>query len=907
MKHYAAALLLIAAFAVSNTLAAEPLQPQSSSSHLALHKGWAIQSSCKVPATGEQVSVPNFSTKGWVPAEIPSTVLAAQLAAGIFAKDFADPLVGKNLRKIPGTDYPIGSNFSNLPMSKDSPYACSWWYRTAFHLPVADANREMILHFKGINYHANIWLNGHRVADAKDIAGAYRIYEFNITSLAKPGAENVLAVEVTAPVETDLGINWVDWNPMPADKEMGLWGDVYLTSCGLISLSYPQAVTHFTDASLKLADLTLNVEAANQTAKHIEGRLTAWFDGIRVEQPVSLGPNENRTITFTPEQFPALRIKNPTPWWPSEMGTPALKMLHAEFTIAGKPSDHTSAHFGIREVTSEINDKGARLFHINGKPILIRGGGWSSDIFLRHNHERLETDFRYVRDMHLNTIRLEGKLETDDFFDLADQNGILVMAGWCCCDHWEHWDKWQPGDLDIARESLRTQALRLRSHPSLLVWLNGSDGPPPANVESAYISALKQSNWPNPNISSASATPTTVTGNSGVKMTGPYDYVSPNYWLIDHDKFGGAFGFNTETSPGPAIPTARCLKKMLTADHVWPMDDVWDFHAGGEDFKNLGVFNGALNATYGAPANLDDYVNKSQLMTYDGERAMFEGYARNKYASTGVIQWMLNNAWPSLIWHLYDYYQQPAGGYFGTKKACEPLHIQYSYDDHSVVFVNSTQDAVSGLVATAKVFDSNLKLTFQQSKTVKADSDTSQPVILVSPDAFSGSSLHYVQLDLRSTKGKSVSTNFYWIPAKHTDYDWAKTEYTHTPALAYEDMQALQQLPKVKLQVSAAEMPGSDHTSSEARVTIHNPSKNLALQVALELEAQPAATSLPTPILWEDNYFALMPGETRTVSVQYPNPTTSSAPRISVGGFNIAPQTIAPTVSVKGTDPATHQ
>ncbi len=889
MNRYAL-LLFTALSVVAAAFGGESAEP-AAGLRLALHKGWAMQSSCKLSAPdGVTISESGFATKSWIPAEVPTTVLAAQLAAGVFAKDFADPLVGKNFRKIPGTDYPIGSNFSNLPMSKDSPYACSWWYRTEFHVPAGDAGRQWALHFKGINYHANIWLNGKKVADAKDVAGAYRIYEFNVTAALRPGAMNVLAVETFAPIETDLGVNWVDWNPMPADKEMGLWGEVYLTSSGPVALRYPQAVTHLPDASLKYAEVTLNVETANQAAKPVEGKLSAWFDGVRVEQTVALAAGESRTITFAPEQFPALKLKNPTLWWPAEMGAPALQTLHAEFTVGGKRSDEASAHFGLREVTSEINDKGARLFRINGKPILIRGGGWSSDIFLRHNLQRLETDFAYVRDMHLNTIRLEGKLETDDFFDLADRHGILVMAGWCCCDHWEHWDKWQPGDLDIARESLRTQALRLRSHPSLLVWLNGSDGPPPANVESAYIAALKEAHWPNPSISSASGTPTTVTGNSGVKMTGPYDYVSPNYWLIDHDKFGGAFGFNTETSPGPAIPTAKCLKKMLDKTDAWPMDEVWDFHAGGEGFKNLGVFNGALRASYGNPANLDDYVNKSQLMTYDGERAMFEAYGRNKYAATGVIQWMLNNAWPSLIWHLYDYYQQPAGGYFGTKKACEPLHIQYSYDDHSVVLVNSTQSAVSGLVATAKVFDAALKPTFRQPKTVKAESDSSERVLLIPDEALSGDSIHYVQLELRTTAGKLVSANFYWIPAKHTEYDWAKTQYTHTPAFAYEDLKALQSLPKVALRATATSVATSGK-DDESRVTVHNPSHSLALQVALELETESAKGTVPAPILWEDNYFALMPGESRTVTVTYPHEAKPAS--IHLGGFNVVEASIA--------------
>jgi exo-1,4-beta-D-glucosaminidase len=282
----------------------------------------------------------------------------------------------------------------------------------------------------------------------------------------------------------------------------------------------------------------------------------------------------------------------------------------------------------------------------------------------------------------------------------------------------------------------KSKILRLRSHPSLLVWLNGSDNPPPANVEQAYIKVLHEAAWPNPYVSSASAKPTSVTGASGVKMTGPYDHVPPAYWLTDSSRYGGAFGFNTETSPGPAIPLKSSLRKMIPPDHVWPTDDVWNFHSGaGDQNPNLGHYNRAMDAIYGAPTGLDDYVTKSQAMAYDGERAMFEAYARNKYASTGVIQWMLNNAWPSVIWHLYDYFLQPAGGYFGAKEACEPVHVQYSYDNCSVAVVNNLYRDFSGLTVTAALYDFDLQQKFFRQAKLDAPADSVQQV-LVLPEIF---------------------------------------------------------------------------------------------------------------------------------------------------------------------------
>jgi exo-1,4-beta-D-glucosaminidase len=298
------------------------------------------------------------------------------------------------------------------------------------------------------------------------------------------------------------------------------------------------------------------------------------------------------------------------------MGSPKLYDLHTSFSIANAISDSQHKWVGIREITSAMTDNGARLFRVNGKPILIRGAGWAPDMMLRRNPKRLRAELQYVQDMNLNTIPLEGKIESDEFFKLADEKGILIMAGWCCCDLWEKWDEWNGDQLAVGSASLRSQSLRLRAHPSLLMWLNGSDKPPPPEVEQAYLQVLKETSWPNPIVSSASQTPAIFSGPSGMKMTGPYDYVPPSYWLIDM-KHGGAHGFNTETSPGPAVPPLNSLKKFIPPDHLWPIDEVWNFHAGMSRFKNLEKYNAALSAQYGPPKDLEDYNRKSQAMAYD--------------------------------------------------------------------------------------------------------------------------------------------------------------------------------------------------------------------------------------------------------------------------------------------------
>src|SRR4051812_12619826 len=452
-------LLLVQFFLASSLIAQEKTAAaHQATAHpveakLPLHQGWSLQSWAKVEAKGEVISTPQYAAKGWLAVAVPTTVVAAQVKDKIFP----DPYFGMNLRNLPGVNYPIGGNFSNIAMAPDSPYAVSWWYRKTFAVPAAYKGKSIWLKFNGINYRANIWLNGKQVANSDDVAGAWRTYEFNITKDAKPGAENVLAVQVFAPTEHDLAITFVDWNPAPPDKNMGSWRDVYLTTSGAVALRYPTVVSKLNPPTNDNAQLTVTAQVKNGTDQAVKGKLKGRIENVDFEQDVELGPNEAKDVAFTPEKFSQLVFSNPRLWWPTQMGKPNLYKLAMEFDVNGAVSDHSTTQFGIREMTSDLNSVGGRAFHVNGKNILIRGGGWSPDMMLRENSQRLHDEIRYVKDMGLNTIRLEGKLETEEFYQLTDSQGILVMAGWCCCDFWERWPRWQPADFEIAKQSLRDQ------------------------------------------------------------------------------------------------------------------------------------------------------------------------------------------------------------------------------------------------------------------------------------------------------------------------------------------------------------------------------------------------------------------------------------------------------------------
>lgn len=833
-------LLVFAAFVASTAAAAD--------SKLLLRQNWAIQSSADVREAGAALSAPGFCPpSAWHAATVPTTVFSALVAARVYP----DPYFGTNLRSVPGVTYNVGFNFSNAPMPAGSPFQKPWWFRTEFKLPAEFRGKTLWLNFDGINFRANVWLNGKQIAASDKLAGAWRLFQFDITAVAKPGAANALAVEIFPPEPGDLAVTFVDWNPMPPDKGMGLWRDVSITATGPVAIRYPVVTTHLAGNG---AQLGIRAEVTNASAQALDGILKGKIERMELSQAVKLAPRETKVIHFSP-----LQVETPRLWWPVQVGPQNLYPLDLAFESSGKVSDTSHTEFGIREVTSELDPKGHRLFHINGKNILIRGAGYTFDMLLRSSPERQEAELRYVRDMNLNAIRFEGKLEDDHFLELCDRMGILVLAGWCCCDHWEKWAQWDAEDEVIAAESLRDQLRRLGRHPAVFDWLYGSDNPPPPKIEQLYLDVIKQVEWPNPYQSSATDKKTPA-GRTGVKMTGPYEYVAPSYWLLD-TKAGGAHGFNTETSPGPAPPPIESLRRMLPPDKLWPLNSDWDYHAGGGQFKNISVFTEALDKRYGPSKSAEEYARKAQVMAYEGQRAMFEAFGRNKYTSTGVIQWMLNNAWPGMIWHLYDWYLRPGGSYFGAKKACEPLHVQYSYDDRSIVVVNSFYQPFANMKVVAAAYNLDMSVKFAREVKMDAEPDSSTRVFTL-PEIDGASATWFLSLKLEDPSDDVVSENFYWFSTTPETLQWDKGTWYTTPTKTFADYTALETLPPVRLKV---EPKSTDHSTT---VTITNPTKSLAFAVHLKVKNERDGEEI-LPVIWEDNYFALLPGQTRQVTATY--------------------------------------
>ena len=860
--------MIVDATGIGSTLPALPspgavdVPPPSNDGRTRLRDGWRLQSSSKVKDAGAVISTAGYRDSDWYAARVPGTVLAALVDAGVYT----EPYKSDTLRRIPAAEF-----------------ARAWWNRCEFELPRAPSAQRVFLGFDGINYRANVWLNGKLLAAEKDLRGTFRTYRFDVTALVERSGKNALAVEVFRPAANDLAINWWDWVYSPPDLNMGLYQDVYLRQTGPVVLQDLRLTTKVT--SVARANVTVSAIVYNPSDEPQRAMLAVRLDDRAARREVALAARESKTVVFEPATTRELAIDRPRLWWPAGLGRPELQTLAGKVSVGDSLSDQRTVRVGLREITSSTV-AGARLFSVNGQRVFLRGGGWASDLLLRWDSARTKTELAYALHLGLNMVRLEGKLESDDFYDQADEAGIVLLPGWMCCDVWEKHRTWSEAHRSIARESMQSQAARLRNHPSVAAFFIGSDKAPPPDVASSYAAALTSVDWPNPIVAAASAE-----GESGLKMTGPYDWVAPNYWLEDKAN-GGAFGFNSETGPGPAIPELEVMRSFMSQrelDDLWKNPNAAQFHAGAPGrefhFQTLRIFQNALRARLGPPASLEDWVKKAQLMNYEAERAQFEAFGVRKYTrATGVVHWLLNNPWPSLIWHLYDSSLLPAASFYGAKKANEPLHAVFAYDDRSVIVINNTLQAQPGLSVVARVFDLDGVERSSQTFAISVEPDASARTgTITEPAGIAGA--HFVELELRRG-AEVVSVNTYWLPARKDQHDFAASTWLYTPTVKFADLTGITKLAPATLKISMTRSTvGHD---AKAIVTLENTGKTPAFFLRLTLRKSAGGDAV-VPVFWDDNYVTLRPGARRALSVACPmGALEGGEPVVEIEGINTA-------------------
>jgi exo-1,4-beta-D-glucosaminidase len=899
------------------------MQGHDSEHERSLSRGWLIRTSIGVSAGGEAVSRPDFDTSGWIEASVPSTILATLVANG----RCPDPYTGMNLQAIPR-----------------EPFLSPWWYRTEFALAPAEARRTILLEFDGINYAADIWLNGRQIATAGQARGAFRRFQYDVSPAAVPGV-NVLAVKIAPPQPGDFSIGFVDWNPPAPDRNMGLFRPVRLRFCDGVSIENPLVRTDLNLDTLKEAWLTVSAEVANHGERAVRGVLEGRIEGMSFRQDVHLEPGATKTAIFAPDAYPDLHFANPRLWWPHDLGKPELYLLDLRFVVDAQVCDTRTVRFGIREVTDYWTPEGQRGFRVNGQEVLIKGAGWTDDLLLADTPETIAAEIQYVRHMGLNCIRCEGIWGKDQtLYDLCDQYGILVMAGWSC--HWEHEQYLgkpvderyggvtTPEDIELVSRSWRDQLLWLRNHPSIFVWAVASDKLPAPELEQKYRDIFRACDPTRPYLASTGGVgseqriickeelTSAVSGSSGVKMLGPYEYTPPVYWYTDTRR-GGAYGFNTETSPGAAVPTLESIRKMIPPDHLWPIDRYWDFHCGLNEFNTLDKYRRALAQRYGPAGGVEEFLRKAQTLNYELMRPMFEAFRVNRGRAgfpnatgrvwgpaTGVIQWMLNAAWPKMYWQLYDWYLMPTGAFYGAKKACEPQQLVYHYGDHCIYLLNDlpavgwvlnprvlSADGLpprglrthpTNLTSDIRVYDIESKLVLAARLPADTGNGTSKKVFQL-PHLDRLSNTYFLNLRLLDASNAEIARNFYWLSTKLDVLDYqAKVEpwEYHTLSKEYADLTLLNHLPPA--QVDVRYELGAN--GEEVRVELANRSDKIAFFLELLL-TEPESGEPIVPVFWQDNYVSLLPNETRVLSAALSQ--TRQAPVLTVRGWNIEPLVVS--------------
>jgi exo-1,4-beta-D-glucosaminidase len=853
-----------------------------------LAENWKLASATEAPADGAVISIASFKDARWHSIHrMPATVLEILQEDGVYSNLY------------------FGTNLLTVPQDL---YQQDWWYRTTFKAP---AGESYTLEFPGINYRAEIWLNGEKIADNKQVVGMYAAHELNVTQWIKRGSQNVLAVKVTPErliedvdgVElADSWYDWINWKYLGfkgrkrvntgagvsfvPDRNAGVWKPVYLRVTGAVSIGHP-----LVDSELLLAEstakLTVFANLRNLATQAVSGTLKGTISrpgkpAIHFEQSVTnLSAGEDREVAFAPEKFPGLVVTNPDLWWPYTMGNPALYDLQLEFVRNETLSDRSHIRFGIRKITQlrdndesfpDIGRGGNFYLQVNGRDFLVRGGDYTPDLLYRYDPEREADILRYAKDLGINFLRWESKISSEHVVELADEEGIPLMFGWMCCNQWEKWNEWSDEDRRVAPESMRSQILMLRPHASVFVWANGSDGRPPEPILQEYHGILSELHWQNTAVDTVSAFARGSNGEKmwdGIRMEGPYCWRPPNYWFSG--KYPATLGSNVEQGDNEHIPTLESLKKFIPADKLWPINETWFMHAGAWGGNStLSNTRLAVGHRYGPSTNVEDFVRKAQLAHYENTRAQFENFAASGWATHKMVgYWMLNSHWPSFYGNLIDYYLKPDGAYYGAKRGLRPLSVVFDYyatGDNSqarIIVFNQTPGDMRGLRVHVRVYDLDGKVRDDRSTNGIAVPFNGATQIMTLPRYPESSPVFFVRCQLFDDTGKLVVDNTYWQSQKDDDLGARSHDQVMTLRQdKWADMTALNSMPPVAVEMSASQTK----IGKESRVTIrlHNPAGHIAFFERASISADRDGDEI-LPIEYDDNYITVFPGETAEV------------------------------------------
>jgi Exo-beta-D-glucosaminidase Ig-fold domain/Glycosyl hydrolases family 2/F5/8 type C domain/Glycosyl hydrolases family 2, sugar binding domain len=824
--------------------------PQVSDNRLYLAGGnWKIQRSSEVTSGGDTISKAGFKNDDWIVATVPGTALVSYWNAGALP----DP------------------NYSdNQLMISESFFNSDFWYRNEFEVPANYKGSKMFLNFDGINWKAQVFVNGKNIGN---IEGAFIRGKFDVTDLIKPGQKNAIAVlilkndhigvikEETA-LSTDknggaLGadnptyhasIGW-DWIPTIRGRNIGIWNDVFLDVSGAVTIENPFVFTKLNLPDTSLAEINFELTVHNYKNEAFKGILTGSYGPIKFEEQVSVGPSESRLIKLNSSTHPELHFKNPKLWWPKGYGEPYLYDVTLSMKSAdGRISDKTSFKSGVREMTFREDNMILNIY-VNGRRLIARGGNWGfPESNLNYRGREYDAAVAYHADMNFNMIRnWVGQTADDEFYEACDKYGVMVWQ-----DFWlaNPADGPNPDNPVMFLKNADDYIKRIRSHPSIGIYVGRNEGNPPDVIDTALRKMIKNLH-PGLHYISNSAMGV-VSGGGPYRALPVRDY----FLLYGYNKLHSERGM-------PNVMTYESLKQTLQESELWPQNSQWGLHNYTlESAQSCASFNKMVETGFGPAKDAREFTELAQWINYSGYRGMFEG--RSMFRQ-GLLLWMSHPSWPSMVWQTYDYFLEPTAAYFGCKKASEPIHIQWNPVFDEIEVVNNNARDKTGLTAKAELInmDGSVKWEKEASLSCKEDS-TAKCFKLEFPKNLS--EVHFIKLVLLE-RNAVISENFYWRGLKDGNY------------------QALRNLPKVELNSSTYVKKSGD--TWILRTTLNNTTKNPILMVRLKVIGKPGGERI-LPVFYSDNYVSLMPGEQKVITMKFKDmDTRGEKPAVVITGFNL--------------------
>jgi hypothetical protein len=812
---------------------------------------WRLQNAGVISAAPEQIIEADFDDSNWVPATVPGTVLADFTAAG----KVPDPLYGDNMHQI--SDAVFSGN--------------DYWYRTQITLPESMLGQRLFLDFSGINWKSEIYFNGKRIGQ---INGAYLRGEFEITALADFAKANTLAVLIHHPehwepaerkvLRKSLGCRitngddhgydspaclaaagW-NWLPIMRGRNMGIWNHVAIHARGNVSIRDPWVSSALPLPDLSRADLTIHATLNNQHTEAVQGTLIASFDQTTLQLPVTLAAHEEKTVALDPAQFPALSVKNPKLWWPNGYGEPNLSELKLKFIEGDAVSDASTTQFGIRQIDHQVIDN-VLFLYCNGTRILIRGGNWGlPEAMMRCDKDGFDLRIKLHKEANLNMIRnWVGMTNREELYDACDRAGILIFDDfWLANPH----DGPEPLDQEMFMANARDKIKWVRKHPSLALYCGRNEGPPPAELDAAMKEAVTTLDGTRHYVPNSARG--TLTG------FGPYDVRSPAWYFENR-------GSTFHTEQGIiAFPEVESLRRMMPSKNLWPINDMWAIHnyQTGRSHK----FTDTIIQRFGAPDSAADYCRRAQLHNYESAKAMFESLQSNQ--GSGVLLWMSQSAWPSLICQLYDHYFEYTASYFSAKKAAEPVHLFWDCLRNEIRLANNTGHALTDLSATATVFDSAGTLLWQ--KGIQTDIEPTSALTCFALGHTPADKVHFLKLELRSGS-TPIADNFYWLENKDGN------------------CLDLNELPVTAVSLERLESSSVNGTRT-LKLRLKNHSESFSLLNKVRLKDAGGESILP--IFLDDSYVSLAPNEERILTLRVDEKQLKGkAAQIHLEGWNTDP------------------